>query len=52
MLCVKGNGFVCFYDWENGALVRRIEVDAESVRKADIGNSIDADWLDAGILVT
>lgn len=31
LLCVKGNGFVCFYDWENGALVRRIEVDAESV---------------------
>lgn len=31
LLCVKGNGFVCFYDWENGALVRRIEVDAEQV---------------------
>lgn len=31
LLCVKGNGFVCFYDWENGALVRRIEVDANSV---------------------
>jgi len=31
LLCVKGNGFVCFYDWENGALVRRIEVDATQV---------------------
>lgn len=31
LLCVKGNGFVCFYDWENGALVRRIEVDATNV---------------------
>lgn len=31
LLCVKGNGFVCFYDWENGALVRRIEVEASDV---------------------
>lgn len=31
LLGVKGNGFVCFYDWENGALVRRIEVDANNV---------------------
>ena len=31
LLCVKGNGFVCFYDWENGALVRRIEVEATNV---------------------
>ena len=36
LLCVKGNGFVCFYDWENGALVRRIEVDAESVCPAPL----------------
>ena len=32
LLGVKGSSFVVFYDWETGALVRRIEVDARSVR--------------------
>ena len=31
LLCVKGSGFICFYDWESGMLVRRIEVDAVNV---------------------
>lgn len=31
LLAVKGTGFICFYDWESGALVRRIEVDARNV---------------------
>lgn len=31
LLCVKGSGFVCFYDWDSGALVRRIEVEARDV---------------------
>ncbi|KAI9630827.1 hypothetical protein KEM48_013596 [Puccinia striiformis f. sp. tritici PST-130] len=31
LLCVKGSGFVCFYDWESGSLVRRIEVEARDV---------------------
>lgn len=26
-----GNGFVCFWDWETGALARRIDVDAHNV---------------------
>jgi coatomer subunit beta' len=32
LLCARGNGFVLFWDWETGAVVRRIEVDAQSVR--------------------
>ncbi|CAD6938530.1 unnamed protein product, partial [Tilletia caries] len=31
LLGVIGTGFVCFYDWESGALVRRIDVDARNV---------------------
>ncbi|CAD6947108.1 unnamed protein product, partial [Tilletia laevis] len=30
LLGVIGTGFVCFYDWESGALVRRIDVDARN----------------------
>lgn len=36
LLGVKGNGFVCFYDWETGALVRRIEVEARNVGSTHI----------------
>lgn len=32
LLGARGNGFVIFWDWETGAIVRRIEVDATSVR--------------------
>jgi coatomer subunit beta' len=33
LLAVKGNnGFVVFYDWESGGIVRAIEVDATNVR--------------------
>lgn len=32
LLGVKGMGFVVFYDWETGAIVRRIEVEARNVR--------------------
>ncbi|WFD32317.1 Coatomer subunit beta' [Malassezia sp. CBS 17886] len=31
LLGVMGVGFVCFYDWASGALVRRINVDARQV---------------------
>ncbi|KAI8459649.1 coatomer WD associated region-domain-containing protein [Phakopsora pachyrhizi] len=31
LLGVKGSGFVCFYDWDSGSLVRRIEVEASDV---------------------
>lgn len=32
LLGVKGMGFVVFYDWETGAIVRRIDVEARNVR--------------------
>ncbi|PWN42990.1 putative SEC27-coatomer complex beta subunit [Ceraceosorus guamensis] len=31
LLGLLGNGFVCFYDWDTGALVRRIDVDAKNL---------------------
>lgn len=31
LLGARGNGFVIFWDWETGKVVRRIEVDANSV---------------------
>lgn len=31
LLGARGNGFVIFWDWETGAIVRRIEVDATSI---------------------
>ncbi|KAE8270045.1 hypothetical protein A4X09_0g2285 [Tilletia walkeri] len=31
LLGVIGTGFVCFYDWESGALVRRIDVEARNI---------------------
>lgn len=31
LLGVIGQGFVCFYDWETGALVRRIDVEAKDI---------------------
>lgn len=31
LLGVTGSGFVCFYDWDSGALVRRIEVEARDI---------------------
>lgn len=36
LLGVKGTGFVVFYDWESGAIVRRIEVDARNVSQRSI----------------
>ncbi|KAG0143027.1 hypothetical protein CROQUDRAFT_661774 [Cronartium quercuum f. sp. fusiforme G11] len=40
LLCTKGAGFVCFYDWETGALVRRIEVEAREVYWSNAGTSV------------
>lgn len=31
LLGVIGQGFVCFYDWETGGLVRRVDVEAKDV---------------------
>lgn len=32
LLAGRANGFVVFWDWESGEIVRRIEVDATNVR--------------------
>lgn len=40
LLCVKGAGFVCFYDWESGSLVRRIEVEARDVYWSGSGDFV------------
>ncbi|BGP53614.1 hypothetical protein JCM8202_002538 [Rhodotorula sphaerocarpa] len=40
LLGVKGMGFVVFYDWETGAIVRRIEVDAREVYWSGTGNLV------------
>ncbi|BGP37532.1 Coatomer subunit beta' [Rhodotorula kratochvilovae] len=40
LLGVKGMGFVVFYDWETGAMVRRIEVDAREVYWSGTGNLV------------
>lgn len=31
LLCARGSGFVLFWDWETGEIVRRIDVDAKNV---------------------
>lgn len=31
LLSVIGQGFVCFYDWETGSLVRRVDVEAKDI---------------------
>lgn len=40
MLAARGNGFVMFWDWETGSVVRRIEVDATSVSWSATGNLV------------
>ncbi|GAA5820114.1 hypothetical protein JCM10212_000447 [Sporobolomyces blumeae] len=40
LLGVKGMGFVVFYDWDSGAIVRRIEVEAKSVHWSGTGNLV------------
>lgn len=31
LLCARGHGFVLFWDWESGEIVRRIDVEAKNV---------------------
>ncbi|KIM26794.1 hypothetical protein M408DRAFT_330396 [Serendipita vermifera MAFF 305830] len=31
LLCARGNGFVVFWDWESGEIVRRIDVESKNV---------------------
>ena len=37
LLSARGNGFVMFWDWESGSVVRRIEVDATNVSWSSTG---------------
>ena len=32
LLCARGHGFVLFWDWETGDIVRRVDVEAKNVR--------------------
>ncbi|RXW23627.1 hypothetical protein EST38_g2218 [Candolleomyces aberdarensis] len=40
LLGAKGNGFVVFWDWETGEIVRRIDVDAKSIYWSGTGNLV------------
>ena len=40
LLAVRGSGFVMFYDWETGSVVRRIEVDATNVSWSTTGSLV------------
>lgn len=40
LLSARGNGFVMFWDWETGAIVRRIEVDATNVSWSQSGELV------------
>lgn len=40
LLGIKGMGFVVFYDWETGSIVRRIEVEARNVYWSGTGNLV------------
>jgi coatomer subunit beta' len=40
LLAARGNGFVMFWDWESGAVVRRIEVDATNVSWSGNGDLV------------
>ncbi|ORX42014.1 Coatomer, beta' subunit [Hesseltinella vesiculosa] len=40
LLGVRGSGFLNFYDWETGAVVRRIDVDAKNVFWSDAGDLV------------
>lgn len=40
LLTVKSEGFVSFYDWESGELVRRVNVDAENVIWSENGELV------------
>lgn len=40
LLAIIGAGFVCFYDWEKGALVRRIDVEARDILWSGSGDLV------------
>jgi coatomer subunit beta' len=40
LLAARGTGFVMFWDWETGNVVRRIEVDATNVAWSSSGNLV------------
>lgn len=39
-MAARGAGFVMFWDWETGAVVRRIDVDATAVSWSQTGNLV------------
>jgi coatomer subunit beta' len=41
LLGVKSSGFLCFYDWETGVCVRRVDVVAKNVRGGFYGSKED-----------
>ena len=58
LLAARGNGFVVFWDWESGEIVRRIDVDAKNVTSllpvtlADLLNGVfQIFWSGSGTLV-
>jgi coatomer subunit beta' len=40
LLGLRSDEFICFYDWETGALIRRIEACPKQVYWSDSGNSV------------
>ncbi|PWZ03410.1 hypothetical protein BCV70DRAFT_184348 [Testicularia cyperi] len=40
LLAALGTGFVCFYDWETGALVRRVDVEAKAIHWSTTGELV------------
>lgn len=58
LLGARGNGFVMFWDWESGEIVRRIDVEAKNVRsphtferQKNIDGSLQVYWSGTGSLV-
>lgn len=39
-LAARANGFVLFWDWETGEIVRRIEVDATNVSDSETAGGL------------
>jgi coatomer subunit beta' len=51
LLGARGNGFVMFWDWESGEIVRRIDVDAKNVSPHTFPKCIQANIHPPGLLV-
>jgi coatomer subunit beta' len=51
LIGIKGNSWLCFYDWDTGALVRRIEEVPKNVYSSSILCLNQVYWSDSGDLV-